>query len=96
MGSRQNRAPLVTWGCCCGADVSSWGGVWGEQGVCRCSLLVGEPQRGEQAEHPKGSHAEGGGWHPAGERSLESRSRAQEGWDVLISWDSVGKAQAGG
>lgn len=33
---------------------------------------------GGQAEHPQGSHAEGGGWDLAGERSLESRSRTEE------------------
>lgn len=29
------------------------------------------------------------------ERSLESRSRAKEGWDVWLSWGLAGKAQAG-
>lgn len=70
--------------------------LWGRRVLVGCAEApcTGRAMGGT-GRAAQGSHAEQGAGS-AGERSLESGSRAQEGWDGWILWGLVGKAHAGG
>lgn len=87
----------MKWGTHRDVGLLLWGrrvlAVCGESRGVQRHPVVGEPWGTGRA--PQGNHAERGAGTTGG-RSLESRSRAQEGWDVWMSWSLVGKAHAVG
>ena len=80
-GEQVKWAPTVTWDCGCGAAASRRGG----RGESRVGTGAARWVEERQSTPGEAMLEERAGTRPV--EGLESRSRAQEGWHVRISWD---------